>query len=424
MRVPTLNPLRRPSQQSASESTGQSTGSALSNTYEATKKETTKVISFGANIFLLLSGLCVTGGMGLAKSLAPDHTFVDKFSLVGILGGIVTSTFGIFRLWKGYSQIAEAQNVKPVAVPTPRTISETLKQKTIQALTPLSNMTELDEDFKLSKKVLEAKDPALLDPVLDLLDCYTNDEFKIGMIQNQGRSESCFEHIDGNNKSALESEIKERIAVLLAYAVRVTPRATNGDFTNERLKRILKIIGLDKIENVKDINPIHILPPEFGPVYKAALAYKDRTIQDLNLADLKTKLGTSNSDTRKDAEGTIEKFADQYNYLKVLREAITFVQEAEKAQRTGQAVDKNLAKKATLLRSALIAGLKLDKRQEVNAHLEDTLKSVNEKIAKAEEQKNKLETMLRETNQYSFEVFELEDNEKFYASNIGLIELK
>ncbi len=426
------NPLRKfLAQQNSTLDTAQSL-------IERGGKKLAKVGSFGTNLFLLLSGIFVTGAFGLGKSLAPDHTFIDKFSLVGIIGGLITSIFSVIRMLKGYTSETknEQQNVPE------DNVSKELSKRAAEAVGKLS--IESNNDFKLARKVLDVtKDDEVRKATIELLETYrasdSNGDFRQRMLQIADDGERSFKNGGGNNVPLLVSELRDRMSLLIAYIVGTADRndgtISDGDKATKILKTDLNLEDLEDTEKQKKLDLVNLLPSEFVCVYQAARNYKlnhsgkDTSTQTIVTVNdtLKNNLTASKVDDQKVAEDELNNFINQYNYLKTLREAIKFVHKVE----TDKNAKKELVKKAIIVKSALITGLELDRRDS-NVSLEYQLRKIlddgiglSKKVDEVEKSRIEIQNLFQKENlKYYFENPYFTFTEILPASDTGLIKLQ
>ena len=395
--------------------TQQSTARTVIDSVQGAGKEIKKISSFGTNLFLLLSGLFVTGGFGLGKSLAPDHTFIDRFSLVGIIGGIVTAIFGGYRLYKGHS--AEVKN-QQADIPTYKISKEVSKQST-EALGKVN--TDSNNDFKLTKKILSGeKDDALITAGNKLIEVYMDPEFSKKITDRIGNGDSYFQGADGSNSLLLASQLKERLMLLIGYTVGTASRSNGTINSDTKAHEILNTtLALDSIEK-GECDTINLLPEEARLVYLVARNYKLRHNAEDSLKtylkdeeQLKTALSGNNIDSREKAEKDIQDFLRQHNYLKILGDSIKFVLTVEANEASGKA-DAKLIKKKHLVKSALITALELDTTASLSVtqqlerilsddpnkptHYLGPIKGVKTRTKEAEDYLNKLREKLQEGN--------------------------
>lgn len=413
--------------------TQQKTGNTLTNAVSTAGKELPKATNFLTNLFISISGLVLTTISGAAKSLFPEGTFVDRFALFGIFIGAITSIFGGIRLYKGYSQGTSDKTVNPRSVK----ISDQLSKDIAETLGNLS--VESNNDFKLAKKVLEGtKDDKVRKAVIELLKLYRtrhkDGDFIIQLLQDT--DEFCFKNGGGNDTTLLTSELKDRIALLISYIVGTADKV-DGKITDPDAKTILETdLNLKDLESGANQELAHLLlPPEFTCVYQAARNYKSNhlgknlSIKEIITLDktLKDNLTSTVIDNQELAEGQLNKFVDQYNYLKALKEAINFVNKIEGTNNT----DKKLVRKAFIIKSALIAGLELDTREpkvsidhQLKVILSDGDIGLNKKIEEVEKSLEEIKNIFQESSlKYSFGNPTFTFTEIF-SSTTGLISLQ
>lgn len=385
--------------------TNPNTSNTLLGVVEKVGEEAKNAGNFFVDLFMLLSGLFVTGAFGLGKSLAPDNTFVDKFALVGVLGGVITAAFGGIKIYNRSKAIQnQNQNQQPAALHTV-TVSKDLRDRTIDVL---GTLYRGNQDFNLAKEIVERSSHTSVQVAKDLLDCYFNKEFTDAMIRTNG--DFYFENVDSNDTSASASQIKERIVLLLAYL-----KANNE--TTSHLGSLDVLEAEDRSKNL-----IYMLPPECRIAYKAARAFRERALPAININTLKIQLESNDTTMKENAETEIDKCTLHYNYLKLLKEAIIFIEDAKKTEKS--ALEPERAKKAILIGAALTAGLGLDGENNINERIAKTLTALDIQISTAQKTKEELETMLQESNKYTLEKFETEGDERFYTTNLELIKLK
>ncbi len=354
---------------------------------------------FIKNLALTLTGTTVVGIMGIGKSIAPDHTFFDRFSLVGIILGAITALFGAIGLYRGKKSAAAAADA---AKPTQITITDPLPEQISDYLYKVSRDTH--DKFKVSKDVVSGNAAStitnLRDNCCQLLTRWTDKQFGDVLRANEGRNEFLYENGNGTGSNITSTELKDRIAILIGYVVGsrtgtiapalVTPPTAYPTGTDVPSTAILQ--GNLNLECIESGNSRweRLLPDEFTLLYSAARHYKinhmDHT-DSITTDEVKVRIYPATTATTIDltttttdlATGTapaalkenVESVAKSRNYLRILQKGIEFVRQVEKKKKDGEKVSDSEQRDSDILRSALVAGLQLKV-----ANLDDTLEQL------------------------------------------------
>lgn len=330
---------------------------------------------FVKNLSLTLAGTGIIGLSGIGKSIAPDNTFFDKFSLVGIIIGAITAIWGGVGLYNGNKQIKQAE------IPaTPFTIDNTVASNITDTVKELG--INPNTHFTLSNYIVDgdrSRAPQLRDHCYNLAMQWIdpNNGFMNIINSNNGRNELNFENGNGINSNITSEQLKERMAILLGYVV---GSRANANALDTESRNITDLLCLDQIEDPDTSGRCEIelmLPDEFILLYSAARHYKlnhmdrDDSISSDSLqlrgvttpisqTDTVTNLGLASGDPAKDAaKDNAKRVANSRNYLRSLQKGIEFVIEVEKTKQSGQTVDATRQRDADILRSALVTGLGL-----------------------------------------------------------------
>lgn len=354
----------------------------------------TDAAKFIKNLSLTLAGTGIIGFAGVGKSIAPDHTFFDKFSLVGIFIGAITAIWGGIGLYRGNQQIKQSE--LPL---TPITIKDSTASEISDIVKEISSNP--NDTFQFSNDVVNGNRAAgLRDHCNDLILKWT--EPTTGMIDvinsNKSRTEFLFEHGNGTNSHITSQELKERIAILIGHVVGSRANATL-DAESQHL--VVDMLCLDQIENPNDWGTCELerlVPDEFTLLYTAARHYKlnhmdrDDSITDDSLilrdpggggtqtilaTDTVTALSSTTRDPAKeDAKVDAGRVVNSRNYLRTLQKGIEFVTQVEREKKSGGTVDATRQRDADVLRNALVAGLglKVDDLEDTLTQLDNILK--------------------------------------------------
>ena len=339
----------------------------LADTAGIIKKHAGYTGKFIKNFAIAISGTAVIGVMGIGKSIAPDHTFFDRFSLVGIILGAITAIFGATGLYRGEKEVEKIE-----VPPTPFTIKDTVAKDLSDLVKEVSGNP--NDRFKISNNIVDGNRAANLrtdcydlvkkwaDPVSGFID---------KLESNENKSVLEFIHGNGTNSNITSTELKERFALLIGYIIgsRGTAPIASDAPSNDILTDINKLV-LAKIEKGESKWEA-LLPDEFTLLFSAASHYKEKHMdtetsiktefQDkINLTTMKTSLSSPRGSTPKDtAKKQIGEVINSRNYLKSLQKGIEFVIQVEGERKSGKKVDSGRQRDADILRNALVAGLQL-----------------------------------------------------------------
>lgn len=317
---------------------------------------------FTAGIGLTLIGSAIITSGSLFKTLAPDNTAADKWSLGSIIVGILTLIGGVVKLWNSRKQNAN----QPLPTQTFKLLTSGLDTNIGNVYGKLSNNS--DPICKLSKSIVNGDPTAnLRNDAINLFDQWTHNDFVNYLQSNTSPNPLVCLNGRGLNNELPISEHQLGLSALIGY---ITGSRTDQDLTNDpKSSEIINTkLKFEEAENGTS-NLLRLLPEEFGFVYVAARYYKLNHMDTPNSfkakfsrvieSDIQPKVtAQTGSQEKDDAWKYVEDFAKCQNYMKVLKQSIKYVLKVEQEAQSGKVEEKKI-RDAQVLRNALVSGLEL-----------------------------------------------------------------
>ena len=314
-------------------------------------------IFHGVSHFLV--GFVSLFASAVAASLLKDNTLADWLSKVGVIAGGIIAGTGIYKLLK-FNKSKKEELPPDSHFRVNPTLEKDLK-------TVVSNIADIDQSYKKlncsSSLLCQGKsDSNLRKEAIKLLELRLKDDFVSKIADYTGGANCVVDNAKGPGEALTQSELRDELAVLLGYLVssRSTDDATYKDIVETKLK--------DSEVEAGNCKLMKILPADFNLVYTIARAYdkehnqasqEDSITSKFNRAietDLETKLSSTSGSSDKDAAlKYLLDFQNTHNYLKTLRQAITYVLSEPQNGREDTVRARNIA----IIRQALVTAFKI-----------------------------------------------------------------
>ena len=396
----------------------------------------------------------VVGFLGLlwgsiGSTFFKDNTAADWLSKIGIVVGGIFSVLGLSKLYK-YSANKKQEPQVDAHFQLSTGLANNIKSEVVK-------IADIDPGFKklnfLTSKLTKGNvEQSLRTSLVSLFKHRISNEFKDKITGYSGGSQMVIDNANGPNEPLNYFELKDYLALLAGNIVSLRTD-DSSDFYKELIETHLKDSDVDSLLQDGDIRSckcdlLKLLPDDFNLVYAISRRYdrdhnqagQDKSVLDTfnrdveKDKDLEVKLATQGRSTEKDnALNYLSCFENQYNYIKVVRQAITYVLSVE---RENNQTDPKKARNAAILRNALVMAFRLKGKNfsEIHEQLDKILrgdpsntgdkKGVDAKLKEMEVYFGKIKDMiLRGKTQISYENVELVHNSIFPRS-LELIRFK
>ncbi|MBI2996556.1 MAG: hypothetical protein HYY52_07645 [Candidatus Melainabacteria bacterium] len=398
-----------------------SSSSSLGRTVQVVQESGSEFIrrapGFGLGAICVGTGTAALVTSGFAKSLLPDNTAADKFSVFGMIVGGILAIYGLVKMWISGNKQEVSNNTSEAKYEVNLSDSEIDELSTTTAT--LSSINQ-DPVFSFSRDIVDVANNNRKVDAEKLYKLWTKDE---GVCGFRGPGKIAFSSPKGGSASELtDDEYRDRLAVLIGYIM-----AGRSDDTFLTNITGTKLKYSDLIDPTKGCKFSHLLPHEFNLVYMAARNFKEVLKSDTNIQTIFQNVVSEVSVPGRDPESKLKNYVNAHNYLRILKCSIDYVFKAEEEQ----TLDNEKARKVVLVRSALITGLGLKgNKSQINAELRKILngdapeKSLVEKINKLAEYKVRDVVV----NQLQAQGYGISDAkivfEDIFPSSEGFIDLK
>ncbi len=330
------------------EAAKQSPYQQIANSTQTTVKNVSK---FAKNMFTMLVGILGISVMGLGKTLAPDHTFFDKFSLAGIVVSTVPVIAGLVGLYRNEKELE-----KPQAPSVPKfTLPDDLSKAIHKTLT---NISSFDLADPLSNKDILRNNHFALYRLLT--NNASHPELKSIITCDKDREEVLFTNFNGPDGSMSLSQLREMMTGTLESIISLKPTDTySKDILNTDL-------ALEKLES-DTCELAYFLPEEFVYLYQASRHYKLIHMDEENfinefskykLENLVKQLESNDSKKKASVEKYLDIVAKSRNYLNVLERSVEKIVEIDDKRKENKASESEI-RDAEILRRAIVSGLEI-----------------------------------------------------------------
>lgn len=331
-------------------------------------EEAKSVFNFGKKGALALSGGILMFFFGVLKDIIPGTEAIsEKFGTVGMWLGAGLLGWGVTWMYLDTRKVKQ-KILKHEPEPIQLELSEGLAINIRNNLQDVNSHETKDLIFDISESLVNLrhnpkKTVKETEAVLRLLDSWSRLEIISKMDLKQDAEFINAGGPKGEDENAMSlKDLKDYRAILLAWLIANAKRNNNGEIVdgdNPRLDPFLSKIEPEELEEGKAKHQ-HAYSNDFTAVYLAASRYKELFLKKDSFTPASFEAivrGKSEKDKR-------AIFKQLYNYMNVLKGAISFVVKSEKefagSDLSNLSNDEMLTyRRYIVLKSALTAGLSL-----------------------------------------------------------------
>ena len=332
--------------------------------YNNLVNEGSSIAHFGRHLLTATAGAVFGIGFGFAKSVAPDHTFVDKFSLLGIITGAIVTAFGLVGMYRGQKATKQSQEQNGIHIPFTLRQDPTLDTNLGIALHAIN--TDPHRLFKISNEIVQCNSAGTVDrgAIYDYFELLRSQEVETIITDATDPSVITITNLDGKPSAATDTskavngkDLQDRFAVLMGHLMASRPTTgTDAAYTDITTNFNPKCFEVEESCHLEKY-----LPSDFRLVSWAADYFNDnfRTDNDAVTnafgglaAGLEADLTANNHN---EIARRLKGFNTAYNSLKTTKAAIEYVLNGE----AKIAADDKTIRNVSILKHALITGLQL-----------------------------------------------------------------